>query len=96
MCKSMVAHKREVVETEKKGKTDGESKRYTTGTERGGRERTVFIVPTEGKGPRSIVRRLEASAGLPLRGARCSVAGAIKFFSLQQRIKFSCSTAMSL
>lgn len=66
------------------------------GKERGDSERAVFIVPMESEGPRSIVRRLGARAGLPLGGPCCSEAWAIKFFRLQQRIIFSCSTAMSL
>lgn len=66
------------------------------GRERRDRERAVFIVPVESEGPGSIVRRIGARAGLPLGGLCCSVAWAIKFFSLQKRIIFSRSTAMSL
>lgn len=92
LCRSTEANKKEVEETQKQEKSERESKRYE-----GKREKSVvFIIPVESESPGSIVGRLEARAGLPLGAPCCSVAWAIRFFSLQQRIIFSCSTAMSL
>lgn len=46
------------------------------------------------RGLGSIVHRLRARAGLPLGGPYCSVAWAIKFFILHQRIIFSCEATV--
>lgn len=76
-----------------RGRKTGKDQVSDTWRERRGRMLGLLYQWGE-RGLRSIVHRLRVRTGLPVEGPYCSVAGAIKFFILQQRIIFSCEATV--